>query len=238
VKKLFKWRFELLILLAAVLALLLLFRNPIAQTLLERKIRQQTGMEAFIGNVRAGLASPVIEIENLRLFNPPEFGRGTFADLPEVSLEYDREALLHGQLRLRAVRLNVFEIHFVRNREGTSNLQVMRERSRRHQAAPPSRWDVEFAGIDLLSLTLGRFKYTDHKEPSKSDEVWLGVRNARVKDVRALDDLEPFLVKLALEKNLKPVLDQLLRPPKKPPEAPVAVPAPTALPGEAAKVPK
>jgi len=233
VKKLFKWLFKLLLLLAVLVGLLLLFRNPIVKALLEREIRKETGLEVFIGHLRVGVTSPVLEIENLRLFNPPEFDRGTFADLPELSLEYDREALLRRQLRLRTLRLNVFEIHFVRNQDGTTNLRMMRDRSAQRRRASSSRADVEFTGIDVLSLTLGRFKYTDRKEPSRSDELWLGVRNTRIKDVRSFEDLEPFLVKLTLEKNLKPVFDQLFRPPQKPGSPPVSPPGRLPAPVEA-----
>jgi uncharacterized protein involved in outer membrane biogenesis len=236
VKKLLKWLFRLVLLLAVALGLALLFRNAIAQALLEREIRRQTGMEVFVGNVHLGLASPILEIENLRLFNPPDFDRGTFADLPELAFEYDRGALMQGQLRFRAMRLNLFEVHFVRNQAGVVNLQTIRERSLQHGATPRSRWDLEFVGIDTLSLTLGRLKYTDHKDPSKSDEVWLGVRDARVKDVKSLQDLEPFLVKLALEKNLKPVLDQVLSPPKKAAGRPLATPGTLTPPTEAESV--
>jgi uncharacterized protein involved in outer membrane biogenesis len=235
VKKLLRWLFKLLFLLAALVGLLLLFRHSIVRALLEREIRKETGMEAFIGDVDVELGSPVLLLQNLRLFNPPGFDRGVFADFPDVYLEYDREALWHRQLRIRTLRLDLFEIHFQRNREGKSNFQLMAEQSRQRRAAPPSWPDVKFAGIDSLTLTLGRFKYTDHKDPSKSDEVWLGVRNGTLKNVSSLKDLEPFLAKLAAEKHLQSVFEQLFGPPRpspiKPapaavtPEAPAAEPA-------------
>jgi uncharacterized protein involved in outer membrane biogenesis len=231
VKKLLKWLFKLLFLLAVLIGLLLLFRNPLLRVLLEQEIRQATGMEVFIGNLSASLGSPVIRIENLRLFSPPDFDRGTFADLPELYLEYDRAALFHRQVRFRAVRLNLFEIHFVRNKEGANTLQWLRDRNRPGPATPPSRWNLGFAGIDTLTLTLGRFKYTDHRDASRNDELWLGVRNAQVMDVRSSKDLEPFLTRLALEKNLKPVFDQLLAP-----AAPTPNP-PAPHPGKSAPIP-
>jgi uncharacterized protein involved in outer membrane biogenesis len=233
VKKLLRWLFKLLFLLAALVGLLLLFRHSLVRALLEREIRKETGMEAFIGEVDVGLRSPVLLLQNLRLFNPPGFDRGVFADFPDVYLEYDREALWHRQLRIRALRLDLFEIHFQRNREGKSNFQLMAEQSRQRRAAPPSWPDLRFEGIDSLNLTLGRLKYTDHKDPSKNDEVWLGVRNGTARNVSSLKDLEPFLAKLASEKNLLPLFEQLFNLPRPSPAKPAPAPVPPEAPAAA-----
>ena len=223
-KRLIKWFLTLVFVLAAVVGLLLLFRNSIVQSLLEQQLRAETGMEVDIGGIDVGVRAPTLRIENLRIYNPQGFDRGMFVDIPAVTLEYDAAALKHRQLRLRVLRVDVFEIHFVRNREGLNNLQHLRAQSRRLHQGPPSWLDMEFEGIDDLRLEVGRFKYTDNKD-SRSDELWLGIRNAAFKNVKSVDDLQPFITKVGREKNLKAALDVIFAPPPTVATPPPAAPA-------------
>ena len=62
------------LLLVVVVVALLLSRNVILRALTERRIREATGMETHLSRFELGLTAPVIHLENLRLYNTPEFG--------------------------------------------------------------------------------------------------------------------------------------------------------------------
>ena len=83
-KKLFKWLFRLALVLVLLIVLLILFRDPIAKGLVERRIRQQTGLPVKIGKLTVGLRRPTLFIENFKLGNSPDFGGAT---LPKDSFE-------------------------------------------------------------------------------------------------------------------------------------------------------
>src|SRR5262245_14009105 len=121
-KKLFKWVFRLCVVLLILVALLILCRNAIAKVLVERQIRNATGMDATIGRVQIGIRSPTLTIQNLVVMNPATFGGSRFLDVPELRVEYDPIGLLSRTVHLRLLRLNLGELHIVQNQDGKTNL--------------------------------------------------------------------------------------------------------------------
>src|SRR5436190_15643506 len=97
-KWLLKWMLRLGLLVAVVIVLLFIFKDSILRTAAEQRIRAQTGMEAKIGKFSGSFFSPVVTIENFKLFNTPEFGGGPFVNIPELHLECDPVALAQGKL--------------------------------------------------------------------------------------------------------------------------------------------
>jgi uncharacterized protein involved in outer membrane biogenesis len=203
-KKLFKWVFRLLIVLVILLVLLVAFIDPITKAGAERLIRSRTGLETHIGHVSVGLKNPTISLNDCRLLNPPELGGSPFLNVQEFFLEYDRSALASGKIHLTAVRLNVSELHVVQNREGRTSLDITRERRQQRETdKSPIQPRAEFQGIDALTLSLGRFKFTSNKNPTNNLEVWVGLKNETVKQVKSAEDLKPLFGRLALEKGIR-----------------------------------
>src|SRR6185503_15587880 len=127
-KKLFKWLFRLVLVLILLIVLLIVFLDPIAKSVVERRIRQQTGLPVKIGKLSIGLRQPTLSIENFKLGNSPDFGGSTFIDIPLLRVQYDLLALRSRRIHLNAVVLNLGELHVVENREGKTNLQAVQER--------------------------------------------------------------------------------------------------------------
>lgn len=210
-KKLFKWVFRLLLVLVVLLVVLVLFLDRIAKTVVARQLRAETGMEPVIGKVTVGLKSPFIAVQNARLMNPPEFGKTSFIDVPEFRVEYDRAALWSGKLHLTLLRLNLGELHIIQGKDGRSNLQLVQERTKaRASQRKSSESRVEFQGIDVVSLSLGRLKYTCLTNETRNQEQWIGVKNETVKNVKSSKDLEPLVLRIALEKSVQWLADQYL----------------------------
>src|SRR5688500_11541421 len=103
-KRALRWFIYILLLLIVLVVIGLYSINPIAKSLAEKRLKEETGMEAKIGKFELGLRSQTLRISNLKLTNPPEFGGSTFVFIPELFVELDAEALRNNKLHLRNLR--------------------------------------------------------------------------------------------------------------------------------------
>ena len=121
-KWLFKWLFRLFLLVVVLVVILLLSLNSILRVAVEHRIRAQTGMDAEIGKFSLGFVEPTVEIQNLRLYNPPSFGGTPFLNIPEIHVEYDRAALARHEIHVTLLRFNLGELDIVKNEAGQTNI--------------------------------------------------------------------------------------------------------------------
>lgn len=124
-KFIFRWLFRLLILTIVLVVALVLLKDVLIKALVEYRLRAQTGLDARIGRLEMGLLTPTLTIEDLKLYNPAEFGGSLFLDLPELRLEYDRPALAAGRLHLILLRMNLAVVHVVEDKSGQYNLRFL-----------------------------------------------------------------------------------------------------------------
>jgi uncharacterized protein involved in outer membrane biogenesis len=190
-KWLFKWTFRLIFLAVALVVALALSKDAILKALVEREIRAQTGMDVKIGKFSAGILSPVVDIEHLKLYNPPEFGGTPFLDIPELHVEYSRLGLAEKKLHLTLLRLNVAELNVVKNDAGRTNLATVRWKvpSRTTEA----RADAAFPVIDVLNLSVGKARFLDLKNPRHNREYRPNLQNQIFKNVKSPDDVNAIL---------------------------------------------
>jgi uncharacterized protein involved in outer membrane biogenesis len=211
-KKLFKWLFRLVLVLVLLLILLIVFLDPIAKALVERQIRRETGLPVRIGNMSVGLRSPTLSVENFKLGNPPDFGDSAFITIPTLRVEYDWPALRSRKIHLNTVFFNLGELHVVQNKDGKTNLQAVQERAKEKSSASGSGGrTLEFEGIDTLTITVGRLKFTSAQNQARNEEAYVGYKNETVKNVRSFKDLEPLIIRIRLEKKLQFLSDDLLK---------------------------
>ena len=226
VKFVFKWAFRLVlagvILTIVAVVTLLLSLDTILRVTAERNIHQNTGLEAHIGRFHLGLTEPVVRIENLKLYNSPNFGGGLFLAVPEVEVVYDRSALAQGRLHVAVLRLNLAELDIVKNEAGQTNLFLL---------APPEskgvkgaktenagtdfrrRTGLKFEQIDVINLSIGEFKYVDLGDPRNNRRVKVDLENVPVRNVRDMVDLLPISALLAYRSG--DFFTQLVMPAKK-----------------------
>ena len=193
-KRLIKWLFFLLLIAVGLVVALLLSKDAILKAAVEQQIRAQTGMDAKIGRLSLGLLTPVVTIENLELRNTPEFGGTPFLDIRELHLEYDRDALAQRKLRIKLLRLNLEELTVVRNSAGTTNISALGGKS----AKGPTKLagDLEFSGVEVLNLSLGKVQLIDLKEPRNNRIRNVNLQNQIFHNVRTPGDLYGVLVLL------------------------------------------
>lgn len=206
-KKLFKWGLILLLLGVALVVGLFLCRNALFRLAVERNIHQQTGLIAKIGAFRVGLRHPTIEIKNLRLYNPPQFGHTPLVSIPEIYAEYDRDALAKNQFHVTLLRFNLGELDVVKSADGQTNLLSLGltlpakkpaaralESPARANAAPvlpdlKKQTGLGFAGIDRLDVSVGTLKYIDLQNQKNNREQPINIRDCILTNVTSSEDI-------------------------------------------------
>src|SRR6185312_12450244 len=153
-KWLFKWAFRVIALAILAIVLLLVFKDTILCKIAEHQIRAETGMDVKIGRFSSGLLSPVVTIENLKLYNTPEFGGTEFLIIPELHIEFDAQAFQQQKLRIKLARFNLAELDVVKNKAGETNLVSMMAKMPKGKLAPHGIHvggkKFEFESIDVL----------------------------------------------------------------------------------------
>lgn len=192
-----KWTLRIIALAVLVIVLLLVFKNTILCLVAEHQIRAETGMEAKIGRFSSGLFTPVVTIENLKLYNTPEFGGTEFLIVPELHIEFDADALRQQKLRIKLLRLNLAEFDVVKNQAGQTNLVSMLGKMPKGKLAPHGIHvggkKFEFESIDVLNLSLGRMRMLDLKNPANDREVALNLDNQVFNNVKTEADVYSIL---------------------------------------------
>jgi len=204
-KKLFKWVLRIVIVLVVLLAVAVIFRNPIAKAVAESQIRKLTGFEAQIGSLDIGLSSPTVTITGYKLVNPAEFGGKTFVDIPELHVEYDRSVLWKRKLHLKVVRFNLAEVNVVENNEGKTNIELVQSRvqgtSTSTTSTNKSTPSIEFTSVDKLYLTLGKVNFSSMKS-GRAKEVNLDIKNQEFDNVKSAADLSGLVVSIMLKNGV------------------------------------
>lgn len=215
-KSLLKWVFRLVIVLVVLVVIFLLSLDSIIKAVVEREIRAQTGMDVKIGKFSFGLLSPVVTIEEFKLYNTAEFGGTPFLDIRELHVEYDREAMVHRELHITLLRLNLTEINVVKNDRGGTNLMVLQAKPAPGKSAAD---EIKFLGIDVLNLSVGKMRFIDLKNRARDRELYPNLQNQVFKDIKTTGDLYAILIVLWLRSggglvNAEPFEDhvKLLRP--------------------------
>ena len=216
-RRLFKWAIRLVILVVVLAVVLLLSLDPILKTVVERQLRSETGMDARIGKLSVGLISPAVTFQNLRLYNTAEFGGTVFVDIPELRVEYDREALAQRKLHITLMRFNLAELNVVKSDAGRTNIVEFMKQAPGKKASGggfKGLGDIKFTGIDVLNLTLGKVRFVDLKTPNRSTELRLNVRDQIVKNVRSESDLYGVLFLIWLRNGMSLSGNPMASPPQ------------------------
>ncbi|HUA65411.1 MAG TPA: hypothetical protein VME24_06160 [Alphaproteobacteria bacterium] len=203
-----KWVFRLALLAVVLVIVLLLSLNTIVRVLIEHNIRAQTGMEAEIGRVEVGWTEPTFEIRDLKIYNPPSFGGTPFLDIPEIHVQYDRLALLKGELHLKLLRLDLEELDVVRSRKGDINVFALGAAPQMNSMNPgislPSfkkETGYDFKGIDALNFTFNKATFIDLQNRHNDREQTIGLKNIVVPDVKSPRDLAGLVLLIELRSN-------------------------------------
>lgn len=197
-KSVFRLLMTLVTLAVVVVVVVLLSYNSILRVLIERSIREQTGMEAEIGRFHLALIEPAIEIQNLEIYNPTNFGGTPFLDIPEIHVEYDLAALMRREIHITLLRLNLGELDIVKNQAGQTNIFSLGLKLPAKKSGGVSnvvanlkaQTGYDFKGIDVLNVSIGKVKFIDLKNPQNNREQTIGLESVPVPNVKSPADLD------------------------------------------------
>ncbi len=200
-KTFWKWTLRLGLVFVVFVVLVVLMFDRIVRNMAVSRIRAQTGMEATIGKLELHFLKPGVRLERLKLMNTPEFGSSTFLDLPELTVELDRDALSARELHIKNLQLNLAELNIVVNKAGKTNTTALQERAdqmkkeggdkkseKKRNQAPP-----EFKGLDKANVCLGTLRYTDMRDPDATRSFNFGVTNMVLENIKSKEELVPQL---------------------------------------------
>jgi len=175
---------KILVRILAVLVVLVvaafLFRNFIARKAVEVGVKQVTGFPLEIGSVDLGVFGGRLEVQNLKLMNPPEFPEKAFVDLPLFKVDYHTLSMLSGSPHIKEVDVNVAEVVLVKNAKGESNAQVLQAKvtpasSGSSQPEGDKSPKTEPSGsvryrVDLVRVHIGTVRILDYSKGNKPTE--------------------------------------------------------------------
>ncbi len=199
-RTLFRWLFRFVILVIVLVVALVLCKDQIIRSVMEKRIRDATGLDAKIGKLEVNVFSSVINIEGFKLYNTAAYGGSPFIEMPELHIEWNSDALRSRRLKLKLVRLHLSEINIVQGQDGKTNLQALQDTLK--QQSPTGQSSLEFGGLDTLNLTLGKIRYIHLSQPNAPREVQLSVQNHIINNLRTEKELQQALMTLLLRRGL------------------------------------
>ena len=199
-KTILKWGLRLLLVVVVLAVIFFLSLDSIIRVIIERNIRAQTGMKIAIGKFHLGLIEPVVEIKNLQLYNSKEFGGAPFLNIPEIHVEYDRDALARNEIHITLLRFNLGELDVVKNQNGQTNIFSFGEPVPVAKKGAPAnntpslaeirkQTGMDFKGIDRLNVSVGDFKYVDLQNQSNNLDQPIGINNLVFTNITSAADL-------------------------------------------------
>lgn len=215
IRRLFRWGLYLFIIVVVLAVAGILLLDTAAKNVAESKVRSELGMDVKIGKFAVGLASPTVTIEQFTLFNKAEFGGAPFIKMPELHVEYDRDALALGKLKLKLVRLNLEEIHIIEDQYGNTNIEALEKQAEKTSGTSTNKSDppVKFEGIDTLNLTIKKAKFTSAKNPKSNRDINFNIENEIFRNIKSEKDLQAVAMTLALRKGASFLLESALSSP-------------------------
>ena len=213
-----------LALLATLLVVGLLCFDWIAKRVIQARVNSSGVAEVEIGSLDIGLFRPHLEVRNLKVFGQSQFGGVQILDLPELRVEYDRDAMKAEELKLRLLRIRLNELALVDGFAGgqtnmfqrlqgysevitayTNRLGELTNRVDLDRAQRVGR--TTFRGIDRLELTVGKVRFVDLKDPMSEKVAALNINRRVMTNVAGLSGLAPLATELLVRTTLgaKPV---------------------------------
>lgn len=140
-------------------------KNTIIKIVVSTSIKAITGLGLDIEKVNMGVFNTLIDIKNLKLFNPPNFPDKLMVDMPELYIDYDLGSFFKGKIHIQRMRLNLKEFVVVRNEKRELNLDSLKmiEAGKEKKTGPEKEKEkAPEIAVDLLELKIGKAIYKDY----------------------------------------------------------------------------
>lgn len=183
-----------------VLLALVLAKDAVLMYVIEREVKDITGIRLDIRSLRVALASTTVEIKGFKAYNPEGFEEELMADIPEIYADFLIRDLLRNKVHLKKLNIFATEFNVVRNSKGELNLDALKVLEKPKEGEEPQKKKGPKFEIDVFRLKLGKVVFMDYsKGPVPA------VKNFDIKiDQEFYDITEPdTLVKIVVLKAMR-----------------------------------
>jgi uncharacterized protein involved in outer membrane biogenesis len=185
-----------------------LAKNMIIKTAVSGGVHAATGLKLQIKGLRVGVFNSLIDIKDLKLFNPPDFTDKVMADVPQIYIDYDLGAFFKNKVHLEEMKLDLKELVVVKNEKGELNLDSLKvvkktkeEKASKEKEAKKEKKAPQIQ-IDDLSLKIGKVIYKDYSKGGSPQVKEFNVNiDEQYKDITDPNALVSLIVVQALAKT-------------------------------------
>lgn len=157
-----------------ILGALAVVRLAVIRVTTRAVVRNLTGFDAKVDDIRVGILKPSIEVRGLELFNPPDFPRREAIAIERVYVRYSPGLLFAREIHLPEVVLDMPSLVVIRKADGETNLERLGKKAgakppatKTPGGAPPEAPPAEKSEprplrIDRLTVKLGTAQFIDY----------------------------------------------------------------------------
>jgi len=209
-----RWLIGVLAFLILLLAVAVIFKNPILKTATCWNVKSSTGLKANIGRFDLNFRRSQLAIANFRILNAPAFGKSALIDIPEIYFSLAPEEAASGRIRFREIRFNLRELNVVQNTNGITNIELLQKALETNisKSAHLHLKTMQFGGVDKLIVTLGKVNFTDLANPANNTQIDLGVKEEVAKDLKSEEELQNWATALLLRLTIQQSFNSGSRP--------------------------
>ncbi|MEW6075636.1 MAG: hypothetical protein AB1530_04945 [Candidatus Omnitrophota bacterium] len=153
---------KIVVAILVIAVVLFIARNVIVKAAFQGAVKLITGLQLDIESIRIGAFKSVIDVQGLRLLNPPGFVDKVMLDIPKIYLHYDISSFLRGKIHISALVLAFNEFVVVKNAEGQVNVNTLTALETQGKPQKEKKGKMPELNIDLMQLKIGKVVYKDY----------------------------------------------------------------------------
>jgi hypothetical protein len=180
-----------LVVLVVIVVGLSLGKDMIVKIAVERGVEMVTGLQLRMAGFNVGILKTLVNIDDLKLYNPKDFQDRVMIDMPNIYVDYNLPAILKGKIHLYDMKINLKEFIVVKNKDGKLNLDSLKVVQAQKEGKKPQE-KVEMQ-IDSLELKIGKVIYKDYSAGAKPSvrefNVNIDEKYSNIKDPNSLVSL-------------------------------------------------
>ena len=206
--------------LALIIGILIIFaisKNIILKAAIEGGVKAATGLQLTMDSINLDLINTMIEVKNLRLYNPKGFPDKIMCEIPKFYLDIELSDLFKGRIHISQMTLELKELTVEKNADGKTNIDSLKpvKESKEEKEKPAEgkkekpKGEAPKLQIDVLNLKVGQVYYKDYTQPGgpsvKEYNVNLDDKYENITDPKALVSL--ILVKALMKTQIAKLTD-------------------------------
>jgi ElaB/YqjD/DUF883 family membrane-anchored ribosome-binding protein len=153
----------LIVVLVALFALSIV-KDAVIKTSVEKVAQFVTGLKLSIGSFRAGIVNTLVDIKNLKLFNPSGYKDAAMLEMSEIYVKYDLPAIFKKKIHLPELRIDMKEFTVVKNEKGELNLDSLKAVQAQKTSPGKEGGKLPELAIDNFQLKIGKVIFKDYSQ--------------------------------------------------------------------------